>query len=111
MIGCGKTGPDRAWVEAAGPGGRSGAHARVCTAARTRACACAPLPVDTTHSPDAYLCIPRNTAVNLGIYAHPNGTTWANDVGTIKIWGDPDNGRCSGTDQVRQGTVPDGWRP
>ncbi|MBA8976574.1 hypothetical protein ACFSJI_24785 [Streptomyces calvus] len=49
--------------------------------------------------------------MNLGIYAHPNGTTWANDVGTIKIWGDPDNGRCSGTDQVRQGTVPDGWRP
>ncbi|WP_233288495.1 hypothetical protein [Streptomyces calvus] len=49
--------------------------------------------------------------MNLGNYAHPNGTTWANDVDTIKIWGDPDNGRCSGTDQVRQGTVPDGWRP
>ncbi|MBA8944217.1 hypothetical protein [Streptomyces calvus] len=49
--------------------------------------------------------------MNLGNYAHPNGTTWANDVDTIKIRGDPDNGRCSGTYQVRQGTVPDGWRP
>ncbi len=49
--------------------------------------------------------------MNLGNYAHPNGTTWANDVDTIKIWGDPDNGQCSGTYQVRQGTVPDGRRP
>lgn len=67
--------------------------------------------LDTGASPDAYLCIPRNTAVNLGNYAHPNGTTWANDVDTIKIWGDPDTGTCSGTTQVQQGRVPDGWRP
>lgn len=60
---------------------------------------------------DAYLCIPADTAVNLGDYAHPNGTTWANDAEAIKIWGDPDNGKCSNTDDVQQGTVPDGWRP
>ncbi|MFI9170452.1 hypothetical protein [Streptomyces lincolnensis] len=54
---------------------------------------------------DAYICIPRNTAVNLGDYAHPNGTTWANDVDAVKIWSD--DGTCS----VRQGTLPDGWRP
>lgn len=67
--------------------------------------------LDTGPSPDAYICIPRNTAVNLGNYAHPKGGTWANDVDTIKIWGDPDDGRCSGTLQVRQGRVTDGWRP
>ncbi|WLW53823.1 hypothetical protein [Streptomyces sp. YU58] len=60
---------------------------------------------------DAYICIPRDTAVNLGDYAHPNGTTWANDADAIKIWGDPDDGTCSGDFQVRQGTLPDGWRP
>lgn len=58
---------------------------------------------------DAYICIPRNTAVNLGDYAHPNGTTWANDVDAVKIWSD--DGTCSDTFQVRQGTLPDGWRP
>ncbi|MEU8752077.1 hypothetical protein [Streptomyces chartreusis] len=67
--------------------------------------------IDQGASPDAYICIPRNTAVNLGDYAHPNGTTWANDADAIKIWGDPDDGRCSGTWQVRQGRVDDGWRP
>ncbi|MCF2126754.1 hypothetical protein L1I79_09905 [Strepomyces sp. STD 3.1] len=67
--------------------------------------------LDTGASPDAYICIPRNTAVNLGDYAHPGGGTWANDVDTIKIWGDPDDGKCSGTFQVRQGRVKDGWRP
>ncbi|MEU3985296.1 hypothetical protein AB0F77_35420 [Streptomyces sp. NPDC026672] len=67
--------------------------------------------LDTGASPDAYICIPRNTAVNLGDYAHPGGGTWANDVDTIKIWGDPDTGTCSGTFQVRQGRVADGWRP
>ncbi|MDX3067380.1 hypothetical protein [Streptomyces clavifer] len=67
--------------------------------------------IDRKASPDAYICIPRNTAVNLGNYAHPNGTTWANDADAIKIWGDPDNGKCSGTYQVQQGRVADGWRP
>ncbi|WNZ09862.1 hypothetical protein [Streptomyces sp. 11x1] len=67
--------------------------------------------IDQGASPDAYLCIPRNTAANLGNYAHPNGGTWANDVDAIKIWGDPDNGKCSGTYQVQQGRVADGWRP
>ncbi|MFD5337457.1 hypothetical protein [Streptomyces hawaiiensis] len=68
--------------------------------------------LDTRPSPDAYICIPKNTAVNLGNYDHPtNDTTWANDVDTIKIWGDPDTGTCSGTLKVQQGRVPDGWRP
>ncbi|MFI2431325.1 hypothetical protein [Streptomyces sp. NPDC018693] len=67
--------------------------------------------LDTGPSPDAYICIPRNTAVNLGNYAHPRGGTWANHVDTVKIWGDPDTGTCSGTLQVQQGRVPDGWRP
>ncbi|MFH8464392.1 hypothetical protein [Streptomyces sp. NPDC017991] len=67
--------------------------------------------IDRDMSPDAYLCVPRNTAINLGDYAHPNGGTWANDVDAIKIWGDPDTGTCSGTTQVRQGRIPDGWRP
>ncbi|MEW2635522.1 hypothetical protein AB0903_28765 [Streptomyces sp. NPDC048389] len=67
--------------------------------------------IDTGASPDAYICIPKNRAVNLGNYNHPNGTTWANDVDTIKIWGDPDNGLCSGANAVRQGRIPDGWRP
>lgn len=67
--------------------------------------------LDTGPSPDRYLCIPANTAVNLGDYAHPSGGTWANKVDTIKIWGDPDNGKCSGTTQVKQGSVRDGWRP
>ncbi len=65
--------------------------------------------IDTGATPDRYICIPANTAVNLGNYAHPNGTTWANDVDTIKIFGDPDDGKCSGTNQVRQGTVPADW--
>ncbi|GAA2973233.1 hypothetical protein [Streptomyces enissocaesilis] len=65
--------------------------------------------IDTGATPDRYICIPANTAVNLGNYAHPNGTTWANDVDTIKIFGDPDDGKCSGTNQVRQGTVPANW--
>ncbi|MFF8399717.1 hypothetical protein [Streptomyces sp. NPDC016172] len=67
--------------------------------------------IDQGASPDAYICIPRNTAVNLGNYAHPNGGTWANDADAIKIWGDPDDGKCSGTYQVQQGRIPDGWRP
>lgn len=66
--------------------------------------------MDTGPSPDRYLCIPRNTRVNLKDYAHPRGGTWANKVDTIRIWGDPDNGLCSGTTQVRQGSVRDGWR-
>ncbi|MDQ0932291.1 hypothetical protein [Streptomyces turgidiscabies] len=65
--------------------------------------------IDQGASPDAYICIPRNTAVNLGDYAHPNGGTWANDADAIKIWGD--DGKCSGTFQVRQGRIKDGWRP
>ncbi|GAA3020509.1 hypothetical protein [Streptomyces fulvorobeus] len=65
--------------------------------------------IDTGATPDAYICIPRNTAVNLGNYAHPNGTTWANDVDTIKIFGDPDDGKCNGTYQVQQGRVPANW--
>ncbi|GAB3951338.1 hypothetical protein [Streptomyces sparsus] len=67
--------------------------------------------LDTGPSPDRYICIPRNTAVNLGAYAHPNGGTWANDVDVINIWQPSDNGLCSGTTQVRQGSKPDGWRP
>jgi hypothetical protein len=67
--------------------------------------------IDQGASPDAYICIPRNTAVNLGNYAHPNGGTWANDADAIKIWGDPDDGKCSGTYQVQQGRIADGWRP
>ncbi|MFD5160376.1 hypothetical protein ACFWMJ_20260 [Streptomyces hawaiiensis] len=67
--------------------------------------------IDQGASPDAYICIPRNTAVNLGDYAHPNGGTWANDADAIKIWGDPDDGKCSSTWQVQQGRVKDGWRP
>lgn len=67
--------------------------------------------IDQGASPDAYICIPRNTAVNLGNYAHPNGGTWANDADAIKIWGDPDDGKCSGTYQVQQGRIKDGWRP
>ncbi|MFJ8664715.1 hypothetical protein [Streptomyces sp. NPDC093600] len=67
--------------------------------------------IDTGASPDAYICIPKNRAVNLGSYRHPGGTSWANRVDTIKIWGDPDNGLCSGANDVRQGRIPDGWRP
>ena len=59
--------------------------------------------IDVDTSPDRYICIPRDTAVNLGNYAHPNGTTWANDADEIRIWND--DGRCSGTYQVQQGTV------
>jgi len=66
--------------------------------------------LDTGASPDRYLCIPANGRVNLGDYAHPNGGTWANDVDTIRIWGDPDNGRCNNTTSPSQGSVPDGWR-
>ncbi|WP_432104023.1 hypothetical protein [Streptomyces sp. bgisy091] len=63
--------------------------------------------IDTGANPDRYICIPANTAANLGDYAHPNKTTWANDVDTINIFND--DGRCSGTNQVRQGTVPANW--
>ncbi|WP_230687271.1 peptidase inhibitor family I36 protein [Catellatospora vulcania] len=66
--------------------------------------------LDTLPSPDRYLCIPRNTRVNLGDYTNPDGGTWANDVDTIRIWGDPDDGKCGGSYTVKQGTVPDGWR-
>lgn len=52
-----------------------------------------------------YLCVPANTHVNLGTYAHPSGGTWANKVDAIKIWGDPDDGKCSGANQVVQGEV------
>ncbi|UIX34789.1 hypothetical protein [Streptomyces sp. GQFP] len=69
--------------------------------------------LDTGASPDAYICIPANTAVNLGNYAHPVSArgTWANDVDTIVIWGTSDDGKCSGTNQVQQGRVENGWRP
>lgn len=67
--------------------------------------------LDTGPSPDRYICIPRNTAVNLGAYAHPNGGTWANDIDVVNIWQPSDNGLCSGSTQVRQCSKPDGWRP
>ncbi|MGW1713579.1 hypothetical protein [Streptomyces sp. NPDC002156] len=69
--------------------------------------------IDQGPSPDAYICIPANTAVNLGSYDHPVSArgTWANDADAIKIWGDPDNGLCSGTNRVQQGRIADGWRP
>ncbi|MEU0162232.1 hypothetical protein ABZ154_26195 [Streptomyces sp. NPDC006261] len=51
-------------------------------------------------SPDAYICTPHHTAVNLGDYASPNGGTWAGVVDTIKTWSD--DGRCDRTFQVRQ---------
>ncbi|WP_328905439.1 hypothetical protein OG230_22115 [Streptomyces sp. NBC_00234] len=63
--------------------------------------------IDTGAAPDRYICIPANTAVNLGNYAHPNGTTWANDVDTINIFSD--DGKCSGTTHVQQGIVPVNW--
>ncbi len=59
--------------------------------------------IDTDPIVDRYICIPRDTAVNLGNYAHPNGTTWANDADEIQIWSD--NGKCSDTYQVQQGRV------
>jgi hypothetical protein len=65
--------------------------------------------IDQGASPDAYICIPSDTAANLGDYAHPGGDSWAFEADVIKIWSD--NGKCSNTDQVRQGTVPNGWRP
>ncbi|MFI6209892.1 hypothetical protein ACIBAI_26510 [Streptomyces sp. NPDC051041] len=67
--------------------------------------------LDTGPSPDRYICIPRNTAVNLGNYTHPSGGTWANNVDVINIWQPSDNGLCNGTTQVQQGSKPDGWRP
>lgn len=63
--------------------------------------------IDTGATPDRYICIPAKTAANLGKYDHPNGTTWANDVDTINIFND--NGLCSGTNRVQQGTVPANW--
>lgn len=60
--------------------------------------------LDTGPSPDAYICVEANTAYNLGDFAHPTSGTWANDVDTIDIR--PEAG-CS----VRQGRLPDGWRP
>jgi hypothetical protein len=63
--------------------------------------------IDRTPSPDHYICIPRNTAVNLGDFSHGSYGTWANDIDAMKIWGDPDTGTCSGTYNVRVGTTPD----
>jgi hypothetical protein len=67
--------------------------------------------IDQDASPDAYICIPANTPVNLGSYKHPVGrdNTWANDADVVKIW--DDNGKCSGVNDVRQGRIDDGWRP
>ena len=57
--------------------------------------------VDSQPSPDRYICVKANEALNLGDFAHPtNGGTWANDVDTIYI--NNDNGTCS----ARQGSVP-----
>jgi hypothetical protein len=68
--------------------------------------------LDTGTSPDRYLCIPADTYVNLGSFAHPTrGGTWAGDVDVVQIWPGSDDGKCSGTNQVRQGSVRDGWRP
>lgn len=64
--------------------------------------------IDTGSSPDRYICIPRNTAVNLGDYTLSGSNSWANDVDTIRIWSD--DGTCSGTYNVVTGTRPDGWR-
>jgi hypothetical protein len=64
--------------------------------------------IDTGSSPDRYICIPRNTAVNLGDYTLSGTNTWANDVDTVRIWSD--DGTCSGTYNVVTGTRPDGWR-
>ncbi|MET7645864.1 hypothetical protein ABZS83_19965 [Streptomyces sp. NPDC005426] len=65
--------------------------------------------IDTGANPDRYICIPAKTAANLGSYDHPEGGTWANKVDTINIFGDPDNGLCSGSNRVQQGTVPANW--
>ncbi|MFD4327448.1 hypothetical protein ACFWQC_22615 [Nocardioides sp. NPDC058538] len=68
--------------------------------------------LDTGVSPDRYLCIPADTYVNLGSYAHPaRPGTWAGDVDAVVIFPSSDNGLCSGSDDVRGGSVPDGWRP
>jgi hypothetical protein len=64
--------------------------------------------LDTGSSPDRYICIPANKAVNLGSYTLSGSNTWANDVDTVRIWSD--DGKCSGSNQVTTGTVPDGWR-
>ncbi|MFC4472484.1 hypothetical protein ACFPH6_49885 [Streptomyces xiangluensis] len=57
-------------------------------------------------APDWYICIPQNTAVNLGDYAHPNGTTWANDADDISIRyeGTCDDRGGAATYRVQQGT-------
>ncbi|MCD7440052.1 hypothetical protein K4B79_17695 [Streptomyces lincolnensis] len=65
--------------------------------------------IDQGASPDAYICIPANTPANLGNYTHPGGDSWAFEADAIKIWSD--DGKCSGTNQVRQGRINDGWRP
>ncbi|MFG2023732.1 hypothetical protein [Streptomyces sp. NPDC048825] len=41
----------------------------------------------------------------------PSVGSQANDADAIKIWRDPDDGKCSGTWQVPQGRIKDGWRP
>lgn len=56
--------------------------------------------IDENARPRRYLCIPRNTAINLGDYAHPNGTTWANDADSIWIL---EIATCNGTYHVQQG--------
>lgn len=63
--------------------------------------------IDRTPSPDEYICIPANTAVNLGDFAHRGYGTWANDIDAMKIWGDPDRGTCDGGWNVSFGTTPD----
>ncbi|MEU7660814.1 hypothetical protein [Streptomyces lincolnensis] len=65
--------------------------------------------IDQGASPDAYICIPRDTPVNLGSHKHPGGDSWAFEADAIKIWND--NGTCSGDFKVSQGRIKDGWRP
>jgi hypothetical protein len=65
--------------------------------------------IDRTPSPDEYICIPRNTAVNLGNYVHSGHGTWANDIDAMKIWSD--DGTCSGGFSVSFGTTPDRTYP
>ncbi|MGH8575086.1 MAG: hypothetical protein ACREX8_21330 [Gammaproteobacteria bacterium] len=61
--------------------------------------------IDRTPSPDHYICIPANTAVNLGSFDHPGYGTWANDIDAMKIWSD--DGKCNGGYAVSFGTTPD----
>jgi hypothetical protein len=66
--------------------------------------------IDRTPSPDHYICIPANTAVNLGDFTHSGYGTWANDIDAMKIWGNYD-GTCDGRWNVSFGTTPDRTYP